>query len=158
MLMETSSLPILVSLELSASLLRHTLMKLLLYGTELLRFCWARNNTLLPLTSGLLVASSLRWLKGELSSLVTQKSTKSSKYSKFKALPTRITGPLLLNSQTSRLLSPSGRVFLFLNTLKTLKNMALTCLPVWLLSSLTRESLAEWQCNTPISMTLTKVK
>lgn len=138
--------------------LKLTLMKLLLFGTELQKFSWDKSNTQPQLISGLLVVLWQRWHKEKHYLPVIQKLIRSSKYSRFRELLTRITGQLHWSFQTSRQHSQSGRVFQCLNMPKTLMSMVLTYSKAWLLLNHTKEFLAEWLYNIHILMILIRVK
>jgi len=133
-------------------------MKLLLSGIEPQKSYLGKNNIQPQLIYGQLDVFMLKWHRGEPSLQETQKSTKSLKYSKFKEHQTRITGQLLSSFLTSSLLSLSGKVSLYHNTHKTLMSMVLISLLAWLLWNPTRESHAEWLCNTHTLMISTRTK
>lgn len=116
--MEPLSLLISVLLVLSDSPLKPTLMKLSLSGIELLKFFSAKSNTQLQLIFGQLVVFLQKWHRERLYLLETQKSIKSLKSSKFREPLTNKTGQLLWSCPTSSQPSPSGKEFLFLNTLR----------------------------------------
>jgi hypothetical protein len=135
-----------------------TLMKLSLSGTELLKFYLDKNNTQLQLIFGQLEPYLLKWLKGELSLLVTLRLIRFSRSSKSKELLMKTIGLLLSNSQTSNLPSPNGKVYPSVNIHKTWMSMVWTCWLAWLLWNLTSEFLAGWRCNILTLTTWTKAK
>ena len=127
-------------------------------GTELPKFFLDKNNILLLLIFGLLVAFMQKWLKEKHYLLGTQKLIRYSRFSKHKEHLMKIIGQQLLNCQTSNQLSLNGKAFHFLNMYKTLMNMDLIYWLVWLHLNHTKEFLAEWQCNIHTLMISIRVK
>ena len=120
------------------------------------RFSWARNNIQPPLIFGLSAASTLRWRRERLSSQVTQKLIRSSRFSKSRAPLTRPYGRRLSSYPISRPLSPSGREFRCRSTPKTWMSTASISSPAWSLSSPINVSPAAWPCSTLTSTISTR--
>ena len=132
-------------------------MRLLLFGTGLLKCCQEQKFTIPLLILGRLDVYSTKQHIKEFYSVEIHKSTRSSRFSKSWEPQTKTYGKTSVNLKTSNRLSPNGEEAKLMNFATKFQPKVLTCSKKCLFTILYKESLLKALSTTRISTTSIRV-